>query len=511
MGGQRHVLLRLIDFFGVGPKGASVLPVHEALLERGEQFAVGHRDGAGPERLEHGYFHAVLRDAHLEVMHVFGLLDGTLGVGHVAETGADERKALEAGLLFHVGHELLVLFGFHHFGDGVEIGEQERQRVEVDGWEKRAELVGRDDFEIKGAVLQLFGDVDVGPQLRCGVDVHGRPPVGMFFEALLKENSGLVVTGLGSREVVGQLERVGLGGFGGMRSETDQPEHGENTHKLVHVILRGDGVKGTPGGRRCLHEGLRQDEGQPGEQDDDQRGEEVGPDERQHGLGDFSEGDPRLLHRHEQRRAERRREEADFRVYHEHHAEMNGIDARRHDDRQIDGREDDHLRHGIHEAARKDQEGADDEEDAGGVRGNAEEVAAQHGGDLVHGHDFAEGNGHAPQDAELAGHFGGRVHGIAQLLPVHLPVDEHGDENPVEGRDDRAFRRGEDARVDAAEDNDRHHERELGPPELLHHEPPVEGFARPLDAVEAADDIGGEHEKETPRTGPAGARRGTVR
>ena len=67
----------------------------------------------------------------------------------------------------------------------------------------------------------------------------------------------------------------------------------------------------------------------------------------------------------------------------------------------------------------------------------------------------------ADDEHDAAGGFAGIDKNLDQLLPLDFPVDEQADQKRIHNGYGRRFRRGEDAAVDAAEDDDRDHE----PPE----------------------------------------------
>ncbi len=80
------------------------------------------------------------------------------------------------------------------------------------------------------------------------------------------------------------------------------------------------------------------------------------------------------------------------------------------------------------------------------------------GRDLHQRHDVAEAGGEADQDHHDRDGAHRAVHQLGQLTPLVVAVDEHGDEERPQHRDRRRFRGSEDARENAAENDDHRHQ-----------------------------------------------------
>jgi hypothetical protein len=94
--GQRQVLLHLVELGRHDHRQRVLLPVHRALLQRGEHLGKGHRRGDDAEALVGGHVHRVLHGAHLQALEVVGGVDRPLAVGHVAHAVLAPGQRLHA-------------------------------------------------------------------------------------------------------------------------------------------------------------------------------------------------------------------------------------------------------------------------------------------------------------------------------------------------------------------------------------------------------------------------------
>ena len=133
-------------------------------------------------------------------------------------------------------------------------------------------------------------------------------------------------------------------------------------------------------------------------------------------------------------------------------------------------RSDDHDDGGsFEEGAQNEQHDEDERHDDDLARGDAHDGIEHGGGKVVVHHDLAEcrGGGHHEEDGGVDAY--GALDDLEEQLPRHGTGDEHFHEQGVDHGDGAGFGGGGDAAVDAAKNDDGHHDGPLGFVQGLHH------------------------------------------
>ena len=100
---NRHVLLNLVDFGGVGDAETVLLSVNGTLLNRRKSFRPTHCHGVGSERSPKLKINLAAGHADFQTGNVFGNNDGVFVVGNLSETvmhGGEEGHALRGENFF---------------------------------------------------------------------------------------------------------------------------------------------------------------------------------------------------------------------------------------------------------------------------------------------------------------------------------------------------------------------------------------------------------------------------
>ena len=174
---------------------------------------------------------------------------------------------------------------------------------------------------------------------------------------------------------------------------------------------------------------------------------------------------------HEEVYTHGRRDEADGKVDHNDDAEVQRRYAHARHDGQQDGHEDNDGRQRFHERADDEQEHVDEHQDDDLVLGEAQDGPGHSAGHVFDGHDVPEQGRHGHQHDNDGGSLAGLNARVDKALEIHFLIQEQAHDQTVEGGDGRGFGRGHDAAVDAAEHDDRNHERPLGVPSRVHEGP----------------------------------------
>ena len=225
---------------------------------------------------------------------------------------------------------------------------------------------------------------------------------------------------------------------------------------------------------------------QRGEQDNQEKADEQGDDERNGGAVHGAERHARHFLHDEEADAERRRDGGHVVQNRDDDAEPDQIPAENlrngHEDRHADEQQ----RHGRQETA-EDAEGHDDgEQDQHGGDVQRGDAVGEHHRDARHGHEVAEHDGPA-QDGEAHGDELGRiVQGGDDVFPVHAAHTER-EQQRAERPDAAALGRREHAAVNAADDEEE--DAHDGQPRLERGHPLVEGgFGQPRGEARLEED-----------------------
>ena len=155
MAGQRHVFLHLRELGGQDHAHRVLLPIHRALLQRGEQLGESHGRGQDAEGLVAGHVHLVFHGAHLQAARVRSAGDGPLAVGHVAEAVLAPGQRDQA-LGRELGQQVLADLAVEHLAGVVVVAEQERDVQDLDVWHEVAHRAGGGDHRVLRAQLHRF-------------------------------------------------------------------------------------------------------------------------------------------------------------------------------------------------------------------------------------------------------------------------------------------------------------------------------------------------------------------
>ena len=183
---------------------------------------------------------------------------------------------------------------------------------------------------------------------------------------------------------------------------------------------------------------------------------------------------------------------------------MDGVDADLSDDSQQGGGQNDDGGGGLDEHTDDEHDDEDHAQDDVGVGGDAEHEVGNNLGDVQVGEDLTGGLG-GGHDEHGTGDKGSVVaEDGPQLLQLQLSVNKQADDDAIDRRHDGSFGSGEDAGVDAAQNDDGHDERPLGVPEAGSNVFQLQlGVA--LDAPALAHDVVDEHEQAADDEGGAEA------
>ena len=121
-----------------------------------------------------------------------------------------------------------------------------------------------------------------------------------------------------------------------------------------------------------------------------------------------------------------------------------------------DGDEDVHGGVGVHKAAGDQEDHVDDDQEHVLVAGHGKQQRLGGLGNAVDRADVGEQSGGADDEHDAAGGLAGVHQKIVQVLDLDLAVDEQAHDQAVHHGDGRRLGGGEDAAVDAAQDDDGH-------------------------------------------------------
>ena len=161
----------------------------------------------------------------------------------------------------------------------------------------------------------------------------------------------------------------------------------------------------------------------------------------------------------EQVRADRRRELADGQVDRADHAEVNGVNAELPRDRIHDGNEDVHIGVRIHKAAGDQQHDVDDDQEA--ALAAVLQQGLDTGRDAIARAGVGEDRRAADNEHQSAGALGRIIKKLHDVLPLQLLIDDGTDKQSVHRSHGRRLRSGENAAIDASQNDDGHQQ----PPE----------------------------------------------
>ena len=161
-----------------------------------------------------------------------------------------------------------------------------------------------------------------------------------------------------------------------------------------------------------------------------------------------------------QRPAHRRRVEGDGEVGGHHDAKVHHVDVERPGEGKEQRCAQQHGRQRLDESAQQKQGHIGQQQEDPLLVGNALDPCGKLRGNLFHGHQ----PGQTPRGADDEQYHGARLEGVEQQSSGRSPkvkvlVEEYGDEQTVDHRHGGRFCRREDAGPDAADDDDRHHQR----------------------------------------------------
>ena len=137
---------------------------------------------------------------------------------------------------------------------------------------------------------------------------------------------------------------------------------------------------------------------------------------------------------------------------------MHQVDAQLLCHRIHDGDKDVHGGVGVHEAAGDQEDHVDDQQENDLVACDVQQQALGSLRNAMDGADVSKQSGRTDDQHNAAGGLAGVNQQFAHVLPLDLAIDEHTHEQAVNHGHGSGLRRGEDAAVDAAQDDDRHQE-----------------------------------------------------
>ena len=152
--------------------------------------------------------------------------------------------------------------------------------------------------------------------------------------------------------------------------------------------------------------------------------------------------------------ADRRMAHADFHVDHDQDAEVHRVDAQLHRHREQDRREDQHDRRRLHHVTGQQQDHVHRQQEGDRAEAGVDQRTGHRLRNAFAGHQ--EGEQHrVGDDVQQHRRHAGRIEQhLRHLLQRQVLVDEHGDDEGIDGGHGGGFGRREDAGVDAAHDDD---------------------------------------------------------
>ena len=212
--------------------------------------------------------------------------------------------------------------------------------------------------------------------------------------------------------------------------------------------------------------GLQEHGGEEGDVGHQQQRDDAGDDHGPHGLGHGLDGDLGLVLEilqlvadadgHEQVHAHGGSHLADGQVHSGDDAEMHQVDPQLLGHGVHDGDEDVHGGVGVHKAAGDQEDDVDDDQEDVLVPGHRQQHRLGGLGDAVDRADVGKQGGGADDEHDAAGGLAGVHQKIVQILDLDLAVDEQAHDQAVHHGDGRRLSGGEDAAIDAAQDDDGH-------------------------------------------------------
>src|SRR5690606_32836149 len=157
--------------------------------------------------------------------------------------------------------------------------------------------------------------------------------------------------------------------------------------------------------------------------------------------------------------AHRGRDQAQTAGQHEDEAEIDGVHAGLDRQRQADRGEDQDGRRQVHGGAHQDQEQHHQHHEQDLVVHDRAEQVGQLIGQIGERDHVGGGRGGAAQEHDDGGGLAGTDQHAVAVGPAHLPVDDRGDEQRIDGGHYGGLGGGEDAEADAPQDDDRHEDR----------------------------------------------------
>ena len=149
---------------------------------------------------------------------------------------------------------------------------------------------------------------------------------------------------------------------------------------------------------------------------------------------------------------------ADSQVHCGDHAEVDGVDAQLGGYGVHDGDKDVHGGVGVHEAACNQEDHVDDQQEDVLVAGDLQQQSLGRLRNAEHRAHIGEQGGRADDQHDAAGGLAGVDQNIDHILHLDLTIDEDADHQTVYHGDGSRLGGGENAAVDAADDDDGHQE-----------------------------------------------------